>query len=469
MQNSRHLNLSEHIFYFLLSLLITLLSRNLGIFWDNVLYVSKIGAYLYENGFYNWLLPNEIDAGHQPFIGSYMAIIWHIFGKNLTISHLAMTPFLWGFFFQLKKTIDHYISNKTHQWGAFILIILAPTMASQIAYVNPEIIQTFFFLIAINGVLKNNNANKILGLLFLGVITYRGTMLCAGVFLWDIGRSIFINHEKISVFIKRNFVPYLIGALPAIAYIIFRLATKGWLKTHPESQWASGWQIVDLQFFLRNCVVLVHRYLDFGRIFIFIFLSIIFLKDRNLIKNKNVKDLLFLALFSVLLIIGTSLIYTNPMGHRYFMVSYMAIFILSIYLIEYLKLHKLIYFTLFLGLIGGNLWIYPEKIAQGWDATLASTPYFELRIDAIEYMDKNDIPIEETGTFFSNYSKVSDTDLSGDNRSFKRFESTNTKYALYSNVYNLSDEDLKTIAKDYTLIKEFESCRIYIKLYQRKI
>ena len=46
------------------------------------------------------------------------------------------------------------------------------------------------------------------------------------------------------------------------------------------------------------------------------------------------------------------------------------------------------------GLISGNLWIYPRNIAQGWDATLAHVPYYNLRIEAINYLDKNNIEID---------------------------------------------------------------------------
>ena len=67
------------------AVVLAILSRNIGIFWDNTLSVSKTGTFLLNNGIFHWILPDSIDAGHQPFIGSYMALVWKIFGKYLIV------------------------------------------------------------------------------------------------------------------------------------------------------------------------------------------------------------------------------------------------------------------------------------------------------------------------------------------------------------------------------------------------
>ncbi|NVJ88865.1 MAG: hypothetical protein HWD82_05440 [Flavobacteriaceae bacterium] len=159
---------------------------------------------------------------------------------------------------------------------------------------------------------------------------------------------------------------------------------------------------------------------------------------------------------------------TNSFGHRYFIVSFIVLNLLVFKIVEVnFKSKKVIYALLFLGLITGNLWIYPKNISQGWDATLGHTPYHSLRLEAINYLDNNNITINEVATFFPNYQTINTIDLSGDFRTFKRFHESH-EYVLYSNVFNLSDEDLNILNKNYISIKEFNNFNIYIIIYRLK-
>lgn len=79
------------------------------------------------------------------------------------------------------------------------------------------------------------------------------------------------------------------------------------------------------------------------------------------------------------------------------------------------------YSILFLGLVTGNLWIYPKEISQGWDATLAHIPYHSLRLEAINYLNKENINVEDVASFFPNLTKLDFVDFKGDTRSFQKF------------------------------------------------
>ncbi len=210
-----------------------------------------------------------------------------------------------------------------------------------------------------------------------------------------------------------------------------------------------------------------HRYADFGRIFILIFLCNSLIKFRKVIFTKKVKQLLLLAITSVAMIAITSLIATNTMGHRYFIVSFLTLALLAFYVInKYYKRKSTIYALLFLGLLSGNLWIYPRDIAQGWDASLAHLPYHSLRTEAIDYLDRNEIALEDTASFFPNAISLDKVDLSGDERAFLTFDGNNP-YLCYSNVYNLTDEEYEIIDNNYTIIKKFEKARVHIYIYKR--
>jgi hypothetical protein len=461
------LNTYKNIFFALLGGIIFLISKNNGMFWDNVLFASKMGNQLYYNSIFNWTIPDNFDPGHPPFLGFLLAIFWKIFGYKLWVSHLLMLPFVIGFFYQLYNFIGSYLHKKQRLLLGFLVILADPTLATSFVLVNPEIIILFFFFLAINGIFKEKIFLKFIGLFFLSIISYRSMLIFAGLFLFDILNNLYINKQKLKLFLNLKFlVFYFLASLPAFIFIVWRLATKGWLQTHPDSPWAGLWQFASPQIFFKNCVVLVWRYLDFGRIFIFLFLLIsIIIYGKKIFNSTKNKQLLLLSISSVIFIIMISLFATNTFGHRYFIVSYIGFTLLSVLVVfEFYKSKKIIFTFLFLGLLTGNLWIYPKEVSQGWDATLAHIPYHSLRINAINYLDNQHIKIKNVATFFPNYNTLNTIDLSVDTRSFSKFNGKN-KYVFYANVYNISDKDLSILNKNYIILKQFSNLNINITIY----
>jgi hypothetical protein len=177
--------------------------------------------------------------------------------------------------------------------------------------------------------------------------------------------------------------------------------------------------------------------------------------------------LLLLGLSSILIVTITSLLSTNSFGHRYFITFFIATIIISYLLIDkYLKKKRLLYIVLLLSLLTGNLWIYPERIAQGWSASLAHYPYFKLRKQAIDYIDNSSMNLEQFATFFPNVGHIDGVDLSGDMRKMTLFDGTQD-YIFYSNVYNLSDDQYDIIAEQYSSFQEFKKNRIKVILYRK--
>lgn len=454
--------------FLFISLLIFAFSYNFGIFWDNVLFVSKVGKHLYENSVFNWMIPDSFDSGHPPTLGFLNAIFWKLLGKELWVSHLIMVPFTFGLFFQVHQLISFYVKDKLSVILGLILIFADPTLAAQLVIVNPELIQLFFFFLAINSVLRNNHYLKVVALFFLSIISLRSMMLCGGVFLFEIINSYAIEKQKLKSILNYKFIlSYLIGSIPGLLFIGLHYLDKGWIMSHPNSPWDAHHQLVSISGFFNNLVILCHRFLDFGRIFIFIFILFSLFKFKKVMHNKNNLQLLLLAVTSVIIVIAASLLKTNPFGHRYFIASYIFLILFSFIILQnYYKNKRLIYTLLLVGLLSGNLWIYPRSIAQGWDASLAHLPYHSLRIEAIKYLDANDIRIEETASFFPNASTLDNVDLSGDMRQFEEYNGIN-EYLFYSNVFNLNDETYENIDTNYTIIKKFKKLGIHIYIYKR--
>ena len=451
----------------ILGILIFLVSNQNGMFWDNVLFASKMGNQLYYNSIFDWTMPDSFDPGHPPFLGFLLAASWKILGHKLWVSHLVMLPFTIGFFYQLFRFISFFIDKIHLQLLAFLLIIIDPTISTAFVLVNPEIIIIFFFFLAVNGILFKSKALKYIGLLFLSIVTFRSMMLFGGILLFEICNTLLLKKKKIKTILNIQFLtPYILGSIPGILFVIWRLTTKGWLQTHPNSPWAGYWYFADFEFFIRNCIVLLWRYLDFGRIFIFAFLFIsMFLFGNKIFQLEKNKKLILLAITSVFFILITVLIATNAFGHRYFIVSYIAIILLAFIILKefYIK-KRIIYVVLCMGLLTGNLWMYPKNISQGWNATLGHLPYHALRVEAIDYLNKNNINIEEVASFFPNYNIVDYIDFKGDKRSFSKFNGTNI-YVFYASVYNLTEEEQKSLANHYSVLKQFHKFNTTIKIY----
>ena len=145
----------KHLFFSILSLLILLVSHNNGFFWDNVTFGYKMGNHLFYNGLFDFHFPDEFDPGHPPFLAFILASSWKIFGKNLLVSHMALTPFVYGYFVQVFLFCKQFTKSKIQSYFAFLLVVLDPTMSAQLVLISPEVIQVFFFLLVVNNLHKN--------------------------------------------------------------------------------------------------------------------------------------------------------------------------------------------------------------------------------------------------------------------------------------------------------------------------
>ena len=449
------------------SIALFILSLHEGMFWDNVLFASEMGNHLYQKGIFNLLLPDAIDPGHPPLLAFILACFWKVLGHSLWVSHLAMLPFIFGFIIQLHRFVSYYVPNDIYRLAAVLLILADPTLSAQLLLVNPEIILLFFFFWALNGILRENYRIKTIALAFLGITTLRGMMLCSGLFLFDLFLLLRKNSFHFKSTLSLRFIGgYLISSLPSITFIAWHYAEKGWVITHPGAQWEGYSHLVSPTYFLYNCGILIYRYIDFGRLFIFLFIGLTALKFKSSIKENANKELFVLSILSVLTIICTSLTITNPMGHRYFVVSYIVLILIAFKLTEHYNRRKTIYIILLTGLFTGNLWIYPTNISHGWDATLAHTPYFGLRRSAIQYLDSNNIKINQVASFFPNETTIDNIDLNGDQRKFADFTGNN-EYVMGSTVYNLSHEDRHLLETSYIPVRTFKKLNIDVTIYKK--
>jgi hypothetical protein len=249
---------------------------------------------------------------------------------------------------------------------------------------------------------------------------------------------------------------------------------KGWIGFHEDSPWAKSFERVDhFNDFLFNIGLYAWRILDFGRFSAWLIaLPLLMLHKKQLFKTKPFRLLLFFTIFSMIILPLNMLWAKNLMGYRYLIPIYLTFSLLTAAILFSDFVHQKLKYTLsilwILCLVGGNFIVYPDKIAKGWDSTLAHLPYFKLRHQAIEYLNKEHIDFEQVQSFFPNLARIDQIDLNGDYRGFHYYDGQR-KYIFYSNVFNVNDQEYDEIhnPEHYKRIKHFENQQVFIDIFEK--
>ncbi len=476
------MTIRQHLKYlpvYLFFITLMLLTINFPFFWDTIQLASKQADFFYRSDFNSIILPNDLDSGHIPALGMYLAVIWKVTGRSLVISHLAMFPFVMGIIYQ-SIFLVRKIFNKEWHYYALILILADATLLAQCTLVSPDILVVFFFLYAINNLLLKKRIWYAVALAGLVLSSMRGMMCVAGLFIAEI--VILFTSEKdllceagrknVSTGVFHAFQRYILSIMIAGAFFAWHYHITGWIGYHNTMPWYPLFESVDFKDAVYNTLIMGWRLIDFGRIFIWA--AGAFCLWHYYI-NRPLLPVIFKSLFIILICITFTLSYAlifhkNLSGHRYLLPVYILFTIIIVFYLYELfnsnKLKKMFFYILILGLLTGNIWVYPDNIAKGWDSTLAYLPYFPLRDKMMKYMKSEGIKLSETGTDFPNEGKLDNIDLSGNNDSFADLDLKTNHYVFYSNVYNgISDQELFELKNRWTVVKEFRFLMVKIILY----
>ncbi|MEL6926025.1 MAG: hypothetical protein AAFO94_18430, partial [Bacteroidota bacterium] len=245
------------------------LSQRQSFFWDTIQLSSMQANFFYEHGFRQMLLPPEIDSGHPPGFGLYLAFCWTLFGKSLALSHWVMLPFLLGIVYFLYRLGQYFFAG----WWVLVaplLALLDPVLLGQSVLVSPDIALVFFFLLTTVGLFEKRNVFLLLGGLGLVAISMRGMMVLAALYVFQLAKS-WLEVNKIPR-LKNVFqllLPFLPGAVLGFAFLSWHYMAAGWIGYHADSPWAPSFTKVDVSGFFKNIAVLGWRFLDFGRFVLF--------------------------------------------------------------------------------------------------------------------------------------------------------------------------------------------------------
>lgn len=442
-------------------------------FWDTVQLASKHAQFFYETDFHSLILPEEIDSGHPPIFGMYIAFVWKLWGKSLWVSHLAMLPFLLGIAYLLEKIGEALLGQKN--CASILLLCFAdPVLLGQLILVSPDIVLVCCFLGALLAIIKSQFWLLCLYVIGLGLISTRGMMVAFALFLF----ANFISKERWSIkLLLVKALPFLPGGLLAAGYLFYHWQQTGWVGYHENSTWAPSFTKVDMAGFVRNIGVVVWRILDFGRVFVVLaIVAVITFKlksngwkmpkfDRHDIRWQLIAltGLLFIAL------VPLQMQHQGLLAHRYFLPIFLAMSFILAHWVHQIpsRWGRPALFLATIGLATGNFWVYPPKIAMGWDSTLAHLPWYGLQQQVQNYLRENEIPFEEVGTGFPNIGPRDIYELNGVGEGFSSRNLEKDCYIFYSNIMNdFTDEEIDLLHANWHVLFEEEEGGVCVKLFK---
>jgi len=446
-------------------------------FWDNITCLSLTSTFFYENKLQTLIYSGWLDNGDPHIIPYLQAIIWSLFGKSLLVSHLMFLPIVIGAVFQIillcKKTLAPTLSNSDFIVFLFgcLLVLADPSVLTQLLLLGIDLWVIFFAIYAINQMLSDKKAGLSFAFIGLCLTNKRGMIIAATLMIAYVIKIFLLEKRPLSVKeFAKVILPTLPGCLVVFVYLFFRFYYHGWVFSHPDSAWAGTSHLVDFHGFIHNLATFIWRNLDFGRIGLWIAVLFMFVKfGYKRLFNPKTRFLwlcYFLLQFSFACV---TLTITNPFGARYFVIQFILFAIITIKLLFDLfdeKRAKIISSLLIVVSVTGNLWLYPEKISQNWDGTLKHLPFYSLREECFNYMEKHNITYEQTASGFCLYGDQRYIDLMGKGRIISSTLTDDTKFFLYSNISNLDDELIDELNNPeiWTNIKTFERGGVFIHL-----
>ncbi len=464
-------------------------------FWDTIQLASRHGNWFYEQWFmkqhFTFQLPENLDSGHPPFFGIYIALAWKYFGKTLITSHLCMTPFVFGIIFYSLR-IGALLGGQKNAWWLCALIFANPFILTQCSLVSPDVVLICAFLMAIYGIFEDkyelkttfSQVSKTIGLLLLAMISMRGCMLLAALCVFDLFSTYYFNSLKIHVRYYLKFIlPYLPALTMGLGFLVFHYQATGWIGYHEYSPWAPAFEKVDFMGFLKNIGIFIFRLMSYGN---FILWSIIIyglvllpriLKAQGpgaIGAHPGIQLLHLLGLLSIVCVflLPSMLIHKGLLQHRYLIPIELIASFLTFYILinnSFLNSKKRIFSMVVCILISGHFMLFPKNMAQGWDCTMTHYPYFELQKEAMNRIETAHIPLKNIASSFPNNHNMQYIDLSENEQIFAEYSNNETEYILYSNIYNQFNINvLNKINQSYSQRWRIEKGAVEIVLFQKK-
>jgi hypothetical protein len=447
----------------LLTGLLIWLTREHVFFWDTIQLASKQADWFYQNDFRYLLLPERIDSGHPPGFGIYLALWWKVLGRTLFVSHLAMAPWLFLFFYQL-LTLSRELISTYRGYGLALFALANAVWWGQAVLVSPDVALAALFVTGLRATLRWRPWLLALIVAGLAVLSMRAMFVGVAFFLWR-SYDLWCRQERSGAAYLRALLPFLPGGLIGLAFLSYHYLATGWVGYHADSPWAPAFTRVGFSTLLRNGVIFGWRIADYGHLFCWLALAYVGWSVPESRRDSLAQQLLALLVILLLLLGLPVVLHQGLLNHRYFLPIYLTLDVLTAYLLLRFASARG-YWLVGIGLLSGNLWLYPQSIAQGWDATPAHLPYYQLRQELLDTIEARGIAPDSVGTAFPERGPFDDRDLSGRQAGFHPYELGRDRYILHADVMNDLDGDLPELRRRYRKIAETQHWWLSGALYE---
>jgi hypothetical protein len=437
---------------------------------------------------------------------------------------LPVLLLIWGSFYRLLRLLLPAADQQSAHWIGAGLLLLEPTFAAQAIHVGPDLLLLGLYLGALVCVLERRPLVLTLLLLAMGLLSLRGMLGIAALAVTAVAlaRPAFISGGKVrvgqqqrskntSLSTSQNLGqhtrhhtgqntnqstsqntdqntrqpsppvfpsilwlvrPFGIAVLGLLAWFGYHASQTGWWLANPDNAWAANQQWPGLSGMLRNAGLIAWRLLDFGRLVLWVpglLWMLALWRSKEPIQSQE-RRLLLIFMVPLVVLSLAFLPFANPIAHRYYLVVLVLAlpwFAFRIHLLD--PTRSRFYGIAILAMLAfGHRWIYPDKVAQGWDASLAHLPYFSLMSQAwSEIPDPGAVYTE-----FPLYKPMQSVRPGSQQKraSFQKAEGDwlSHDYVLYSNIINdIPDHTYEQITSTWPLQREWERGKVFIRLYRR--
>ncbi len=449
--------------------MVVICSSNIPFYWDNIT-LSENACFHYDNSIYKIIPPTKSDFGNLTLYAYYLSVFWTIFGKSIFISHIAIIPIVIGVFQEIKKITLHFIKPE-YLFLIYLLLLLDPAISAQLILIGYDVFLLYFVLLAIRTLLEKKYLFYSICLLILSTISIR-----AIIYIF----CLLLIHWMILIFIKKNNIKILdaLVYLPALIFLVlfstFHYEKTGWIFVNPDN--IKHTSLNNISMALRQYGFIIWKIIDSGRIALWIFVIVcgfVFFKRRKI--SNECKKLLLLLIIPIVINGIVMVIISNPIGHKYFLQTYVFLSIIVVYFLQNIVSFKkrFLYFSIFIVfLVGGNFIVYPQKYGNAWDTSLKVLPYFKLEQKMRAFVVIKKINPKEIYTEFPLNSDFKYSYLQ-DDFSYNELvadDITSYKFVLWSNVLNVANlKPYELVQQNWKLIYSISSGQISFKLYKNPL
>lgn len=457
---------------------IVLISSGLPFFWDNVLQGSRVAMHFYDSGFDSFILPADIDVGHPPFFGWYLALFWLIFGKSLWASHLAMLPWIVLLCFFWYKICYKLIEDPKLRIACFVIGFLEPAIFTHLFMISPETALVSLVIAGFYAIWVSHHRTQAIVFSLLVLINIRGTLWVLAFFI----PAIYLHAsdlKKLDVKSLSRFIyPFIISGLVALIWFGYHYVKTGFITDNANNSFAKQYYWTSAHQALSQLKFVAWRFTDQGRwIAYMIILFLLIMRGSTAdVHQRTIKRMLFFV--SSLSIVFVALLSTRPFTTipRYYIPLYLCVTLITFIFLSELKREQLrhgLMGLLFLSYITGHFWVYPERIYQAWDTTLLHTSYFALEtkmkkdlssLGLSESMIATGAPLLASDKF----TRLMDVH-NADFLPLHEDQIEGYNYVLDCRICNgISINTKQILRKNWQLIKEWESKGLWIRLYKNR-